>query len=237
MDEVLRKDVRIGDTSSCVAPATSFPKSCASIPEKRPPNARMLELPSRARSAARTSIARKGVALRVFGRSRLPGAVAGSTRHLHRAARWTSTAFAERLVDNSVASGALRTPRDLFTLTAEEIAGLERMGPKSPTNLSRCARAQQADDAAAFPVRARHSRRRRGHGLALAEHFGDLEPLQASTLRRDPAGSRRRARGGRAHVREFFDERAQSPRDHAVARARRDVGPSSSGPCRRRQVH
>ena len=201
MDEVLRKDVRIGDTVIVRRAGDVIPEVVRVIPEKRPPDARMVELPTSCPVCGSHVDRSEGVAIaRCSGGLVCPAQLLGSLRHFASRRAMDIDGLGERLVEQLVASGRVRTPADLFTLTAEEIAGLERMGAKSATNLIN---ALEQSKQTTLP-RFLHGLGIRDVGeataLALAEHFGDLEPLQAVDARRDPAGSRRRARGGGARA-------------------------------------
>ncbi len=44
----------------------------------------------------------------------------------------------DKLVEQLVDAGLVHTPADLYAWTVEQLAGLERMGEKSPQNLLRC---------------------------------------------------------------------------------------------------
>ena len=129
---------------------------------------------------------------------------------------------------------ACATPADLYTLTVEELAGLERMGaevggqPRSAlehskqTTLPRFLYALGIRDVGEATA------------LALAEHFGDLEPLQAAELD-EIQQVRDVGPVVAAHVREFFDEE----RNRKVIQQLRERGvrwPSSSVRLPRRQV-
>ena len=162
--------------------------------------------PRRARSVARTSIARRARPLRaaraVSSARRSCLARCGISR---RVARWTSTGLASDSSSNSSRRGRVRTPADLFTLTAEEIAGLERMGPKSAANLIDALEQSKQTTLPRFLYGLGIRDVGEATALALAEHFGDLEPLQARRLE-EIQQVRDVGPVVAAHVREFFDE-------------------------------
>ena len=135
MDEVLRKDVRIGDTVIVRRAGDVIPEVVRVIPDKRPPDARVVELPARrARCAARTSIARRA------RRSRGAPAVScarrsGSARCgiSPRAARWTSTGSASGWSSNWSTSGRVRDPgRPLHADGRRSSRSSNAWGPSRP---------------------------------------------------------------------------------------------------------
>ncbi len=111
----------------------------------------------------------------------------------------------ERLVEQLIESGRVTTPADLYTLTAAEIAELERMGPKSAANLVAALEQSKQTTLPRFLYALGIRDVGEATALALAGHFGDLDPLQAATFEEiqqvhdvGPVVA--------AHVREFFDE-------------------------------
>jgi DNA ligase (NAD+) len=100
----------------------------------------------------------------------------------------------------------VRTPADLYTLTVEEIAGLERMGPKSAANLVAALEHSKRTTLPRFLYALGIRDVGEATALALAEHFGDLEPLQDASFD-DIQQVRDVGPVVAAHVREFFDEK------------------------------
>ena len=124
----------------------------------------------------------------------------------------------ERLVEQLIESGRVTTPADLYTLTADELAGLERMGAKSAANLVAALEHSKQTTLPRFLYALGIRDVGEATALALAEHFGDLEPLQAATLE-EIQQVRDVGPVVAAHVREFFDE--ERNRDVIAAPARR----------------
>jgi DNA ligase (NAD+) len=87
----------------------------------------------------------------------------------------------EKLIDQLVDSGRVRTPADVYRLSAEELAGLERMADKSAANVIAAIDRSRATTLPRFifALGIRHV----GEATArdLAAHFGALDPLLAAT--------------------------------------------------------
>ena len=83
----------------------------------------------------------------------------------------------EKLIGQLVDSGKVRTVADIYRLQAEELAECERMGPKSAANLvAAIAKSRQTSLGrflAALGIREVGD----ATAAALADHFGDLDPL------------------------------------------------------------
>ncbi len=107
----------------------------------------------------------------------------GSLRHFASRRAMDIDGLGERLVEQLVDVRTRATPADLYTLTAEELAGLDRMGAEVGGEPGRCTRAEQADHAAAFPAMgsasATSARPRR---LRWPSTSATSTPLQASSL-------------------------------------------------------
>jgi DNA ligase (NAD+) len=88
----------------------------------------------------------------------------------------------DKLVEQLVESGRVETPADLYTLTVDELAGLERMGSRSAANLlAALARSRQTTlPRFLFALGIRDVGE--ATALALATHFGRLEALESASV-------------------------------------------------------
>jgi DNA ligase (NAD+) len=88
--------------------------------------------------------------------------------------------FGDKLIEQLVEQGLVSSPDELYSLTAQSLAGLERMGEKSAANLV----AELAKSKATTLPRFLFALGIRDVGeataLALARHFGSLERLMAA---------------------------------------------------------
>jgi DNA ligase (NAD+) len=220
MDEVARKDVRVGDTVVVRRAGDVIPELVRVIPERRPPDAPVVVLPTRCPACGSHVDRTEGEAVaRCSGQLVCPAQRLGALFHFASRRAMDIDGLGERLIAQLIESGRISTPADLYTLTAEELAGLERMGPKSAANLVAALEHSKATTLSRFLYALGIREVGEATALALAEHFGDLEPLQAATVERiqevrdvGPVVA--------GHVREFFDEE----RNRAVVARLRELG-------------
>jgi DNA ligase (NAD+) len=180
-DEVRRKDVRIGDTVIVRRAGDVIPEIVAVVPERRPPDAREFAMPSRCPvcDSAVERPADEAIA-RCTG-----GLVCGAQRKqalLHFASRRALDieGLGEKLVEQVVEGDWVHGPAELFSLSLETLAGLERMGEKSAANLLHALDKARSTTLERFiyALGIRHV----GESTArdLVHHFGSLAALQAA---------------------------------------------------------
>jgi DNA ligase (NAD+) len=217
---VARKDVRIGDTVVVRRAGDVIPELVRVIPGKRPAGARVVKLPARCPVCGSHVVRTEGEAVaRCSGGLVCPAQLLASLRHFASRRAMDVDGLGERIVEQLVTAGRVRTPADLYTLTVDEVAGLERMGPKSAANLVAALDQSKRTTFARFLYALGIRDVGEATALALAEHFGDLEPLQAATLE-EIQQVRDVGPVVAAHVREFFDEE----RNRTVIAQLRDRG-------------
>ncbi|MFN7572506.1 MAG: NAD-dependent DNA ligase LigA [Betaproteobacteria bacterium] len=180
-DEVRRKDVRIGDTVIVRRAGDVIPEIVAVVTERRPRDAREFAMPSRCPVCDSTVERPQDEAIaRCTG-----GLVCGAQRKqslLHFASRRALDieGLGEKLVEQLVEGDLVHGPAELFSLSLETLAGLERMGEKSAANLLHSLDKARSTTLERFiyALGIRHV----GESTArdLAPHFGSLAALQAA---------------------------------------------------------
>ena len=206
MDELARKDVRIGDTVVVRRAGDVIPEVVRVIPDLRPRGAKVVELPARCPVCASHVTRAEGEAVaRCTGGLVCQAQRRESLRHFASRRAMDIEGLGDKLVEQLVDAGRIETPADLYTLTAAELAGMDRMGEKSAANLvaalERSKRATLPRFLFALGIRDVGE----ATALALAEHFGALAPLEAASLD-DIQQVRDVGPVVAQHVRDFFDE-------------------------------
>ncbi|HET7202162.1 MAG TPA: NAD-dependent DNA ligase LigA [Steroidobacteraceae bacterium] len=206
MDEVARKDVRVGDTVVVRRAGDVIPELVRVIPEKRVRGARPVELPKQCPVCGSHVDRTEGEAVaRCSGPLVCPAQRLGSLFHFASRRAMDIDGLGERLIAQLIESGRVASPADLYTLTLEELAGLERMGPKSAANLVAALEQSKQTTLPRFLYALGIRDVGEATAIALAEHFGDLDPLMDASL--DEIQQVRDVGPVVAgHVREFFGE-------------------------------
>jgi DNA ligase (NAD+) len=113
-----------------------------------------------------------------------PAQLKNNLRHLAGRSALDIEGLGEKLIDQLVTQGLVSRLSDLFTLSAETLEGLERMGARSAANLVKSLEDARRTTLARFLVSLgiRHV----GETVAqqLADEFGDLEPLLEADIER-----------------------------------------------------
>ncbi len=177
-DEVRRKDVRIGDTVTVRRAGDVIPEVVGVVLERRPAAAREFVMPPYCPVCGSEILRLEGEAV-----ARCTGGLFCSAQRkqaiLHYAQRRALDieGLGEKLIDQLVDSGLVKTPADLFNLKIEQLVELDRMGEKSAQNLiNEIERARTPELARfVFGLGIRHV----GEATArdLAAHFGSLAAL------------------------------------------------------------
>ncbi|MEP7184098.1 MAG: NAD-dependent DNA ligase LigA, partial [Betaproteobacteria bacterium] len=181
-DEVRRKDVHIGDTVVVRRAGDVIPEVVRVLPELRPRGAKPFAMPALCPECG-SAVARlpdEAIA-RCTGGLVCPAQRKQSLLHYAGRRAQDIEGLGEKLVDQLVDAGLVRTPADLYRLDAASLAALERMAEKSAANVV-AAIAQSRSTTLArfvFGLGIRHV----GEATAkdLARHFGGLDALMAAT--------------------------------------------------------
>ncbi len=177
MDEVERKDVRIGDMALIERAGDVIPYVVKIIPEERTGKERRFRMPSTCPVCGAPVIREEGAAAyRCIG-LQCPAQLRESVRHFASKHALDIDGLGEKLVAQLVDRDLVKDVADLFSLTLEQVIDLDRMAEKSATNLLN---AIEAAKGASLP------RLINGLGVPqvgehvaglLAEEFGSLDAL------------------------------------------------------------
>lgn len=186
MDEVRRKDVRIGDTVVIRRAGDVIPEVVKVIVERRPkPAPPQIELPAKCPVCNSAVEREEGEAVaRCTGGLYCPAQRKEAIRHFAGRRALDIDGLGSKIIDQLVESDPplVRSPADLYTLTAEQLAALDRMGEKSAENLVEAI--EDSKKHATLP-RFLYALGIRDVGeataAALANHFGALKELQEAS--------------------------------------------------------
>ncbi len=135
MDEVERKDIRIGDTVIVERAGDVIPYVVQVLKEKRSSREKKFKMPDHCPVCGSGVYREEGeVAYRCVGLS-CPAKLKEGLKFFGSRAGMDIEGLGEKLVDQLVDRGWVKDIADLYNLKREELAGLERMGEKSAQNL------------------------------------------------------------------------------------------------------
>jgi DNA ligase (NAD+) len=180
-DEVRRKDVRVGDTVVVRRAGDVIPEVVRVVHERRPAHTTAFAIPAACPEcgSAVIRLADEAVA-RCTGGLVCPAQRKQSLLHFAGRRAMDIEGLGERLVDQLVDAGLVRTPADLYTLGVGQLAALERMAEKSAANVIGAIAKSKSTTLArfVFALGIRHV----GEATAkeLARHFGSLDRLAAA---------------------------------------------------------
>ncbi len=136
MDEIERKDVRIGDWVIVRRAGDVIPEIVQVVKSRRPPEARKIELPKTCPVCGSKVVRPPGEAIaRCTGGLYCPAQRKEAIRHFASRRAMDIEGLGEKLVDQLVDKGLVKDVSDLYHLGVEQVAALERMGRKSARNL------------------------------------------------------------------------------------------------------
>ncbi len=178
MDEIRRKDVRIGDTVVVRRAGDVIPEVARIVPELRPADARRAALPECCPQCGSEVTQAEGEAIaRCTGGLFCPAQVREAIRHFASRRAMDIDGLGGRLIEQLVERGMLRHVDGLYRLTHEQLAGLDRMGEKSADNLLRAIEVSKRTTLDRFIYALGIREVGEATAMVLARHFGALEAI------------------------------------------------------------
>ena len=181
MDEVERKDIRVGDTVVVERAGDVIPYVVQVVEEKRSGREKKFAMPERCPVCGSAVYREEGeVAYRCVGLS-CPAKLKESLKFFGSRGAMDIEGLGEKLIDQLVDRGLVKDLADLYSLKKEKLAGLERMAEKSAQNLLDALGRSKEASLARFlnALGIRHV----GEATAklLADHFGDLSNIMGAS--------------------------------------------------------
>uniref|UniRef100_UPI0035AD8A11 NAD-dependent DNA ligase LigA n=1 Tax=Hylemonella sp. TaxID=2066020 RepID=UPI0035AD8A11 len=177
-DEARRKDVRVGDTVIVRRAGDVIPEVVAVLPEKRQPGAEMFTMPNSCPVCGSAAVREEGEAdYRCTG-----GLYCSAQRKqamLHFASRRAVDieGLGDKLVDQLVDGGVVKTLPDLYRLGLTALASLERMADKSAQNIVDALEQSKQTTLPRFLYGLGIRHVGEATAKALARHFGKLDAI------------------------------------------------------------
>jgi len=220
MDEIARKDVRIGDTVVVRRAGDVIPEIVSVVKERRPKNARKVSLPEHCPVCGSSVERPDGEAVaRCSGGLICAAQRKEALRHFASRRAMDIDGLGEKIIEQLVDADKVESPDDLYRLSAEELAALERMGEKSAENLVAALEKSKETTLERFLYALGIREVGEATAVNLARYFGDLDALMDA----DQAALEAVPDVGpvvAAHIHAFFAE----DRNREVIRALRDLG-------------
>ena len=136
IDELHRKDVRVGDTVIVRRAGDVIPEVASVILDRRPKGIQRIQLPVECPVCGSHIERVKGeAAARCTGGQFCSAQRAEALKHFASRRALDIEGLGSKLIEQLVASGRLKTPADIFQLEKDELSLLDRMGKKSADNL------------------------------------------------------------------------------------------------------
>jgi DNA ligase (NAD+) len=183
-DEIDRKDLRPGDGVVIQRAGDVIPQIVNRIDAPREDGkrrARRFRLPAKCPVCRAPVVRLEGEAITRCPNIDCPAQLKNNVRHLAGRGALDVDGLGEKIIDQLVEQGLVSRLSDLFAITEDQLAALERMGAKSASNLAASLERARHTTLARFLIALgiRHV----GSTVAelLARHFGDLDPLAAAS--------------------------------------------------------
>jgi DNA ligase (NAD+) len=179
MDELTRKDVRVGDTVVIRRAGDVIPEVVKVLPERRVAGATLVTLPSHCPVCGSPVVREADQAVaRCTGRLICPAQRKEEIKHFASRRAMDIQGLGDKLMEQLVDGDWVRTPADLFDLKTEQLAALERMGEKSAQKLQSAILASKHTSLPRFLYALGMRDVGEATALALAQHFGDISALR-----------------------------------------------------------
>ncbi len=178
IDELHRKDVRVGDSVVIRRAGDVIPEVVSVISARRPKGAKPVRLPDKCPVCQSAVIRVDAEAV-----ARCTGGLYCSAQRVEALKHYVSRramdidGLGAKLIMQLVTAELVNSPADLYALTQDQLAGLERMGEKSAANLVHSIETSKSTTLARFLFAL--GIREVGEATAgtLASHFGSLEAI------------------------------------------------------------
>jgi len=181
-DDLSRKDVRVGDTVIVRRAGDVIPEVVQVMLDRRRKGARRVKLPEVCPVCGSEVLRTEGeVVARCTGGLYCAAQRKEAIRHFASRRALDIEGLGDKLVDQLVERGWVTTPADLFSLTNEQLAGLERLAEKSASKLVASIDRARATSLERFLFALGIREVGEATAASLADYFGALDSLMAAS--------------------------------------------------------
>ena len=178
MDEIERKDIRIGDIVILRRAGDVIPEIVAPVIQQREGKLKRPRMPSRCPVCNSEVIQQSGqAAYRCVGGLVCAAQRKEAIKHYASRKAMDIEGLGDKLVEQMVEQGMIESVADLYHLELEQVAGLERMAEKSAQNLLQALEQTRTTSLARFIYALGIREVGEATAEALAGHFGNLEVI------------------------------------------------------------
>lgn len=182
IEEVWRKDVRVGDTVIVRRAGDVIPEVVAVVIERRPQHTHQVVLPKHCPMCGAEVVKIEGeIVARCSGGLFCSAQVKESIKHFASRAAMDINTLGDKLVEQLVDEGLIKNVADLYELQEEKIADLERKGEKSAAKLIAAITKSKKTTLAKFIYALGIREVGEATARALTNYFGDLDKLMQAT--------------------------------------------------------
>lgn len=205
-DEIDRLGLRIGDKVVIRRAGDVIPQVVGVVASERPLEAREVIFPTHCPVCGSDVERVEGeVVARCTGGLICGAQRKGALKHFVSRRAMDVDGMGDKIIDQLVEKEYVKTPADLFTLTAGKLTGLDRMGPKSAQNVVNALAKAKETTLARFLYSLGITEVGEATAANLAAHFGSLEKIIAANLD-ELIAVQDVGKVVASHVRNFMDE-------------------------------
>ena len=182
IDELHRKDVRVGDTVSIRRAGDVIPEVVGVIASRRPKGTKAVQLPENCPVCGSTVTRERDEAVaRCSGGLYCAAQRAEALKHFVSRKAMDIEGLGSKLIEQLVALDRIKTPADIFQLKKDELAEMERMGEKSAENLVDSIDESRSTTLERFLYALGIREVGEATASSLASYFGALDAIVAAT--------------------------------------------------------
>lgn len=183
IDELQRKDVRAGDTVIIRRAGDVIPEVVKVVVGRRPPRARKIKLPAKC-PVCQSAVVREDdeAVARCTGGLYCGAQRKEALRHFASRKAVDIEGLGAKLIEQLIDQELVRTPADLYSLTVDQLAGLERMAEKSAAKLHAAIASSRETSLAKFLYALGIREVGEATASVLASHLGALERIASASV-------------------------------------------------------